>query len=114
VVFTNRWTADLVATEIKANVISDPMVTFEVQSNKATAPDQTDIGLLADHVTAVPSTLHGGSGSYLNATQSSGVAQWRIVALVDKPYNTGQIYDTVEVIAVEHEYLPVFSGTPGV
>ena len=113
-VFSSRWIASTAATEIKARVITDPMVTFEVESAKATAPDQTDVGLLADHVTATPSTLHGGSGAYLSPTQATGVAQWRILGLVDKPYNTGGLYDTVEVVAVEHEYLPVFSGTPGV
>ena len=113
-VFSSRWIANTVATEIKARVISDPFVTFEVQSNKATAPDQTDVGLLADHVSAVPSAIHGGSGYYLNATQGTGVATWRILGLVDKPYNTGALYDTVEVAVVEHEYLPIFTGTPGV
>jgi hypothetical protein len=114
VVFTNRWTADAVATEIKANVVSDPMVTFEVESAKVTAPDQSDVGLIADHVVAVPNALHGTSGAYLHATQSTAVAQWRIIGLIPKPYNTGQVFDTVEVTCVEHEYLPIFGGTPGV
>jgi hypothetical protein len=114
VVFTNRWAADQDATEIKANVITDPLVTFEVESGKASAPDQSDVGAIADHVTAVPSTLHGTSGAYLNASQGTGVAQWRILALVKKPYNTGQIYDTVEVQCVEHELVPIFTGTPGI
>ncbi len=114
VIFTNRWAASQGGTEIKANVVSDPQVTFEVESAKVTAPDTSDIGLIANHVTAVPSTLHGTSGAYLSATQTSAVAGWRILGLVKKPYNTGQIYDTVEAIAIEHEYLPIFTGTPGI
>jgi hypothetical protein len=112
--FDNRWPASTAATNIKASVIIDPLVTFEVESAKSTAPAQTDVGLLADHVAAVPSTVHGGSGAYISGTQGTGVAQWRVIGLVDKPYNTGGVYDTLEVVAVEHEFLPVFGGTPGV
>lgn len=112
-VFTARWPASTVATAILASVITDPMVTFEVQSDKATAPDQTDVGLLADHVATAGSSVTGSSGHSLSPTQGTGVAGFRILKLIPKVGNTG-IYATVEVSIVEHEYLPVFSGTPGV
>jgi hypothetical protein len=114
--FTNRWPASATGTNIKASVIADPFVTFEVQSNKASAPDQTDIGLLADHVVGTASSIHGGSTAYLSATQATGIAQWRIVGLIEKPGNSG-IYATVEVAAVEHEYIlqpATLTGTAGV
>ena len=114
-VFKSYWPADQVATNIKARVITDGQVTYEVQSDKATAPAQTDVGLLADHVTAVPSTLHGGSGATLSATQTTGDGGWRIIALVDKPYNTGGTSDTVEVILWESELaIRGDESTPGV
>ena len=35
IVFSNRWPADTVATDIFANVIDDPSATFEIQANAA-------------------------------------------------------------------------------
>lgn len=112
-IFTNLWPASTVATNIRASIIADPMVTYEVQWNKVTAPDQTDVGLLADLVVGTPSPIHGGSTAYLNGTASTAVAGFRIIGLIGKPDNFG-IYSTVEVQVVEHEYLPIFTGTPGV
>jgi hypothetical protein len=103
-VFSSYWPEDTVATSIKARVIADPNVTFEVESGKSTAPDQTDVGLMADHVAANASTLHGTSAAYLSGTQATSDAGFRILALIDKPYNTGAQYDTVEVSIWEHEY----------
>lgn len=112
-VFTNRWPASTVATNIKASVIADPYMTYEVQWNKVTAPDVTDIGLLADHVVGTPSALHGGSTAYLNATAATTIAGFRILGLINNPDNTG-IYASVEVQIHEHEYAQHAPVTPGV
>ena len=102
-IFSAYWPEDTVATEIKAHVIVDANVTYEVESGKSTAPAQTDVGLLADFVQGTGSTLHGGSAAYLSGTQSTGDAQFRILSLIPKPTNTGGQYDTVEVSIWEHE-----------
>ena len=114
-IFSAYWPASTTATDIKAHVIVDNAVTYEVQSNKSSAPVQDDVGLLADHVTAVPSTLHGGSGAVLSSTQATGDAQWRILSLIKKPTNTGAQYDTVEVSVWESELaVRGDESTPGV
>jgi hypothetical protein len=114
-VFKNYWPADTVATNIQARVITDPGVTYEVESGKSSAPDQTDVNLLADHVAAGVNTVMGDSRTYLSGTQTTGDAQFRILGLVKKPYNTGAQYDTVEVSIWEHELgIKGDEGTPGV
>jgi len=102
-IFSAYWPASTTATEIKARVIVDANVTYEVESGKTTAPAQADVGLLADHVAGTVSTLIGDSRAYLSGTQATGDAQFRILSLIKKPYNTGAQYDTIEVSIWEHE-----------
>ncbi len=61
VIFSSYWPASTESrTDIKAHVIVDGAVTYEVESNKSSAVAQTDVGLLANHVAGTVSTLHGG------------------------------------------------------
>jgi hypothetical protein len=110
-VFAPRWPASAVATEIKASVIVDPLVTFEVQS--AGTPAVTDIGTLADHVAGTPSTIHGGSTAALSGTMATGAAGFRVIGIINKPGNTGQ-YASVEVVLFETEFSHFVAATPGV
>lgn len=110
-VFTNAWTASTAATNIKASVIDDPEVLFEIQSGGT--PSSASVGELADHVTGTGSKLTGTSAAYLNGTSGTAAKQWRIMKLVDKPGNSGQ-YGVVEVMCFQHEFSTQVAGTPGV
>jgi len=110
-VFTSRWAASTAATNVKASVITDPNVTYEVQS--AGTPAQTNVGNLADHVTGTGSTYTGQSAAVLSATMGTGVAGFRVLRIVDKPGNSG-IYASLEVHILEHEFVEFSQATPGV
>lgn len=110
-VFSNYWPASTVGSNIKAMVIADPMVTFEVMSGGT--PTFANVGELADHVTGTPSSATGNSTAYLNSSSGTGTAGLRILRLVDKPGNSGQ-YAALEVQFQEHEFLQTVGGTPGV
>lgn len=110
-IFTNRWAASTVATNIKASVMADPMVTCEVMSGGT--PTSADVGQLADGVTGTGSAVTGTSAAYLNSSTGTGTAVFRILRLVDKPGNSGQ-YAVLEVQFQEHEFLQTVGGTPGV
>lgn len=106
-----NWPASTTATNIKAAVVADPNVTFEVQSGGT--PAQTNVGNCADHVTGTGSALTGTSAAYLSGTMSNAVAGFRILKIVDKPGNSGQ-YATLEVQIVEHELVYHGQATVGV
>lgn len=110
-VFTNRWPASTTATNIKASVMADPMVTCEVMSGGT--PTLADAGQIADHVTGTPNAVTGNSTAYLNSSTGTGTAGFRILRLVDKPGNSGQ-YATLEVQFQEHEFLQTVGATPGI
>lgn len=110
-VFTNRWAASTAATNIKASVMADPMVTCEVQSGGT--PTSADVGALANLVTGTGSAFTGTSGAYLNSTMGTGSANFRVIRLVDKPGNSGQ-YAVLEVQFQLHEFLQTVGATPGV
>lgn len=110
-VFNNRWAASTVGTNIKANVIVDPSVTFEVMSGGT--PTSADVGQLADHVTGTGSAITGQSAAYLNSSTGTGSAGFRILRLVDKPGNSGQ-YATLEVQPFEWEFAYHGQATIGV
>lgn len=110
-VFTNYWTASTSATNVKASVVTDPNVTFEVQS--AGTPVIADTFLLADHITGTASSVTGTSAATLSGTMATGNAGFRILALVDKPGNSG-LNATLEVQIFEHEYNRDDAATPGV
>ena len=106
-----HWPASTTATEIKANVVSDPNVTFEVQSGGT--PAVADTFLLADHVTGTGSAYTLNSAAYLSGTMATSNAGFRILRIVDKPGNSGQ-YAVLEVQIFEHEYNRDDAATPGV
>lgn len=110
-VFSNRWAASTAATNIKASVMADPMVTCEVMSGGT--PTSADVGQLADHVTGTGNAYTGTSAAYLNSSTGTGTAGFRILRLVDKPGNSGQ-YAVLEVQFQEHEFLQTVGATPGI
>jgi len=110
-VFSNYWPASTVGSNIKAMIVADPMVTFEVMSGGT--PTFADVGQLADHVAGTPSSVTGNSTAYLSSSTGTGTAQFRVLGLVDKPGNTG-IYAVLEVQFQEHEFLQTVGATPGV
>lgn len=110
-VYTNRWPASTAATNIKADVIDDPMVTFRVQSGGT--PTSANVGELADHVTGTPSAFTGTSTAYLNSSSGTAAKQWRILRVVDEPGNSG-IFASLEVQCFQHEMSTQVAGTPGV
>lgn len=106
-----NWTAGATGTEIKANVVSDPNVTFEVMSGGT--PVVADTFLLADHVTGTGNAYTNNSAAYLSGTMANTNAGFRILSIVDKPGNSGQ-YAVLEVQIFEHEYNRDDAATPGV
>lgn len=109
--FSPYWPASTTATDIKASVIDDKNVTFEVQS--AGTPAQTNVGNLADHVAGTGSAYTGQSAATLSATMGTGAAGFRILDIVKKPGNTGA-NATLEVSIYEHEHSVDEPATPGV
>lgn len=109
--FRSRWPASTAGTEIKASVVADPFVTFEVQSGGT--PTAADVGTLADHVVGTPSAIHGGSTAYLSGTMAATAAGFRVLGLINKPGNSGQ-YSSLEVQIFEHEFSTFVAATPGV
>ena len=106
-----HWPASQAATEIKAKVVTDPNVTFEVMS--AGTPAQTNVGNLADHVVGTGNAYTQNSAATLSGTMTSAVAGFRILKIVDKPGNSGQ-YAVLEVQIVEHELSHHSASTEGV
>lgn len=105
------WPASQAATYIKAAVVVDPNVVFEVQSGGT--PVIADTFLLADHVTGTGSAVTNTSAAYLSGTMATSNAGFRILQIVDKPGNSG-IYTVLEVQIFEHEYNRDDAATPGV
>ncbi len=105
------WPASTTATNIKAQVIDDPKVTYRVQS--AGTPAVTNTGNLADHVVGTGSTMTGLSGSTLDSSMGTGAAGWRVLRLVDEPGNSGQ-FASLEVQLHESELAYHGQATVGV
>lgn len=109
--FERNWVTTTVATDIKASVVDDPQVVFQVMS--AGTPTQTNVGNLADHVVGSGSALTGISGASLSATMTSADAGFRILGLSKEPGNSGA-NALLEVVIFEHEHSHDRPATPGI
>lgn len=109
--FFGPWAASTTATNIKAAVIVDPNVTFEVQSGGT--PAQTNVFNMADHVTGTGNAYTNTSAAYLNSSMGTADKGFRILGIVDKPGNSGQ-YATLEVQIFQGELSRDDAATPGV
>lgn len=110
-IFSRYWPASTAATDIKAEVVDDPQVIFQIMS--AGTPAQTNVGNLADHVVNAGSTLTQLSGNTLSATMATTDAGFRILGLSKEPGNSGQ-FALLEVMVFEHEFSHDRPATPGV
>lgn len=100
-------------TEIKAYVIDDPDVIFEIQADSCA---ESEIGVLGDWNLGSGSTLTGLSGAY--ATVSGVTATTgeplRVMRLVDRPDNAYGAYAKIEVMFAEHALARVVSAVGGI
>ena len=109
--FSKYWPASTVATDAKALVWDDPNIIFEAQSVTFALNDS---GGLVDFTYAAGSTKTGYSGCYLDSTTATTDKSFRLLRLIDRPYNAVGAYAKVECIYVEHALLSVIAGTGGV
>ncbi len=110
--YSPYWPANQVATQIKANVISDPTVLWQIQSAGSTV--EADIGELTDIVVGTGSTTSGRSAMEANGTTGTGAAQLRIMGKVESPDNDWGTNVKLIVQVFEHEYAEHGQATPGV
>lgn len=111
-VFSQYWPASTVATNVKALVVDDPNVIFEVQCDTL---NQADVGLLADWNVGTGSTLTGQSGLYAVASAGATTNQsLRILRLVDRADNEYGQYAKAEVVFIEHVLKGVVAGVGGI
>lgn len=109
--FSKFWPASTTATEIKAFVIDDPDVIFEIQMSTVAL---ADIGQLANWHAGTANTTTGVSGAYVDATtMAASDASVRILRLVDRPTNAIGAYGKVEVLFIEHALRGVVAGVGG-
>lgn len=98
---------------IKAFVVDDPSVVFEVQGDSVAA---ADVGTLVDWNVGTGSSLTGQSGLYAvvnGATATTGKAL-RIMGLVPREDNAYGAYAKIEVLFATHVLGRVVSGVGGI
>lgn len=110
--YSKYWPASTAATSIIAYVYDDPDLVFGAQSAGSTVA--ADVGNLTDHVAGTGSTNTGQSAHELNGSSGTGVAGWRVLKKTGEPGNAYGTNVNLEVLPVEHELTPIFTGTPGV
>lgn len=111
-IFSQYWPASTVATNVKALVVDDPDVIFEVQCDTL---NQADVGLLADWNVGTGSTLTGQSGLYAVASAGATTNQsLRLLRLVDRADNEYGQYAKAEVVIIEHVLKGVVAGVGGI
>ncbi len=102
-------------TDIKAWVVDDPDVIFEMQADACAA---TEIGLVVVWNLGTGSTKSGLSGAYavVNGTSStSGAGKGlRVMRLINRPDNAYGTYAKIEVMFAEHSLARVVSSVGGV
>lgn len=99
-VYSERWPASTVATDIIAYVYDDPYIVYKAQSAGTTA--QTNIGNCADIVVGTGSTITNQSAMEISGTMAAGAAQCKILALYDAPENAFGANAVMEVLINEH------------
>jgi len=119
VVYSKQWPASQVATDIKAMVIDDPMVSYIVQEASGGTGPAADVGTLADHVATAGDTATGMSRMELSSTHSTAEAGFRILGIAAEPSNAAGENVNYIVLPFEHEFSAAyahadFDGTPGV
>jgi len=99
--------------EIKAYVIDDPDVIFEIQAN---ACAESEIGVLADWNAGTGSALTGLSGAYATVTGVTATTDepLRVMRLVDRPDNAYGTYAKIEVMFAEHALARVVAAVGGI
>ena len=110
--WSESWTSGTTGTNIKAKIIVDPYVIYEVQADSAAA---NDIGALADWVAGSVSSVNGRSGAYLevSSTATSGKSMV-VLGKVDRPDNAFGAYCKVYAMFREHNLLTGATGAGGV
>ena len=102
---TNRWTANLVATDIVAYFTEDPAIVYEIQASGSIT--QADVGSQADFTAiSAGSLVTGMSAIALNQATltNSGNASLRILGIAPGPDNAaGDSFTIVRVQISEHQ-----------
>lgn len=109
--FSKYWPASTVSSDAKALVWDDPNIVFEAQSLSFAL---NDLGALVDFTAAAGSTKTGYSGAYLDSTTGTADKTFRLLRLIDRPYNAVGAYAKVECIYIEHAFKGVIAGVGGV
>ena len=109
--FSKYWPASTVSSDAKALVWDDPGIIFEAQSLTFALNDS---GGLVDFTAAAGSTKTGYSGAYLDSTTGTADKSFRLLRLIDRPYNAVGAYAKVECMYVEHALLGAIAGVGGV
>lgn len=101
--------------DIKAFVIDDPDVIFEIQADACAA---TEIGLVVVWAAGTGSTKTGVSGAYAvvsGTSSASGAGKGlRVMRLVNRPDNAYGAYAKIEVMFAEHVLARVVSSVGGI
>ena len=110
--WSESWASGTTGTNIKAKVIVDPFVIYEVQADSAAA---NDIGAFADWVAGSVSSVNGRSGAYLevSSTATSGKSMV-VLGKVDRPDNAWGAYCKVYAMFREHNLLTGAASAGGV
>lgn len=101
ITFSPYWDGVTTHSAVKAMVVADPGVIFEIQTDVNLAA--TDIGLSADIDKGTGSDTTGNSGAFLN-TLSTDTAQVKIIGLSPRVGNEYGTYAAVEVVINESFY----------
>jgi hypothetical protein len=114
VVFSHHWPGVSDGkTDIKAYVIDDPDVIFEIQAD---ACAESEIGVLADWNAGTGNSSTGMSGAYATVTGVTATTgePLRVMRLVDRPDNAYGAYAKIEVMFAEHALSRVVGGVGGI
>jgi hypothetical protein len=100
-------------TDIKAFVIDDPDVVYEIQADGCV---EAEIGVVCDWNAGTGSTTSGLSGAYavVSGTSATTGGSLRVMRLVDRPDNAYGAYAKIEVMFAEHVLGRVVSGVGGI
>lgn len=113
-VFSHHWPGVSDSkSNIKAYVIDDPNVVFEVQAD---ACAEGEIGVLVDWNVGTGNANTGLSGLYavVSGTSATTGGSLRVMRLVDRPDNAYGTYAKIEVMFAEHVLGRVVSGVGGI
>ena len=96
--YSRYWPASTVASNIKAYVIDDPSVVYEVQCSTLA---NTNVGALANFIVGNGNTLNGNSTAYLDdSTYAALTKSVYILGLVNRPDNNYGAYAKVECVII--------------